>query len=305
MTTEQVPVVSGRAPCPCGSGRRFKACHGKAAARALHARVVRPFEGLADEPDWVAMRELVPAGTAQIVLAGPHSGRDVTLGTVLPLALPALVRQDGRILLAAQTQTSSGDLSRDLADALTQALDADPGTSVRPRPLPPEGPRLQDLVDVAAPLRVVVHSSFEFWVDHADDVDDATRASLDRAGSAVSPTARLAGVRAAYWMVLGDRVQLRWVLPEGEEALVDAFARLHAAGRLDLGAGTRYLGSFRALGLLVPVWDLAEGTDVDDVEEPAAAFRARLDEALATGSPLSGAERRARQALSARQLTIT
>jgi hypothetical protein len=303
--TEQVPVVSGRAPCPCGSGRRYKACHGKAAARAVHTRVVRPFEGLADEPDWVAMRELVPAGTAALVLTGPHAGRDVTLSTVLPRAVPALVRQDGRIMLAAQTQTSSGDLSRDLADALTQALAADPGTPVPPRPLPPDVPRLQDLVDVAAPLRVVVHSSFDFWVDDADDVDDATRASLDRAGSAVSPTARLAGVRAAYWMVLGDRVQLRWVLPEDEDALVDAFARLHAAGRLDLGAGTRYLGSFRALGLLVPVWDLADGTDVDDVEEPAAAFRTRLDEALAAGGPLSGEERRARQALSARQLTIT
>jgi hypothetical protein len=221
------------------------------------------------------------------------------------MAWPALVRQDGRIMVAAQTQTSSGDLSRDLADALGQALEAAPGTPVPPRPLPAAGPRLQDLVDVEAPLRVLVHSSFDYWVEGSEEVDDRTRDSLDRAGTAVVPTARLAGVDAAYWMALGERVQLRWVLPEDEDSAVDGLARLHAAGRLDLGPGTRYLGSFRALGLLVPVWDLAEGTDVDGVEEPAAGFRARLTEAMAQSSVLTSEERRARQALTARQLTLT
>lgn len=302
---DEVPVVGGREPCPCGSGRRYKACHGKAAARAEHARVLRPFEGLASETDWVAMRELVSAGTAELRLAGPHADRTVTVSTVLPMAWPALVRQDGHIMVAAQTQTSSGDLSRDLADALTQALEAAPGTPVPPRPLPSAGPRLQDLLEVDVPLHVRVHSSFDYWVEGSEEVDDRTRASLDRAGTAVVPTARLAGVDAAYWMALGDRVQLRWVLPEAEDALLDGFARLHASGRLDLGPGTRYLGSFRALGLLVPVWDLADGTDVDAVEEPAAGFRDRLTEALQRATALTTDERRARQALAARQLTLT
>lgn len=301
---QSVPVVGARQPCPCGSGRRYKACHGKAASRAVHARVLRPFAGLADEPDWVAMRELVSAGTAELTLAQGVGERSVTLSSVLPMAWPALVRQDGSVMLAMQTQTSSTDLSRDLGDALVRALDADPGTPIPPRPLPENAPRVQDLVDVTAPLRVVIHSSFDYWVEGADEVDADTQASLERAGAAVTPTARLAGVEAAYWVALGDRVQLRWVLPEDEDPLTDALARLSSAGTLDVGEGSRYLGSFRALGLLVPVWDLPDGMPVEDVEDLAAAFRSRLDEALAVTAPLSGGQRRARQALAARQLTL-
>jgi hypothetical protein len=301
---DSVPAVGARQPCPCGSGRRYKACHGKAASRAVHSRVLRPFAGLADEPDWVAMREVVSAGTAELSLSGRGADRTVTLSTVLPLAWPALVRQDGSVMVAMQTQTSSADLSRDVGDALSRALDADPGTPIPPRPPAEDAPRLQELLDVSAPLHVVVHSSFDYWVEGADEVDAETRASLERAGAAIRPTARLAGVQAAYWVAVGDRVQLRWVLAEDEDPLTDALARLSAAGSLGVGDGSRYLGSFRALGLLVPVWDLAEGTQVEDVEDPALAFRARLDDALAVTEPLSGAERRARQALAARQLTL-
>ncbi|MDQ1741232.1 MAG: hypothetical protein QOE53_2884, partial [Pseudonocardiales bacterium] len=41
-----VAVVSGREPCPCGSGRRYKACHGRGAGQAAEKFVARPFEGL-------------------------------------------------------------------------------------------------------------------------------------------------------------------------------------------------------------------------------------------------------------------
>ncbi|HLR55574.1 MAG TPA: DUF5926 family protein, partial [Actinomycetales bacterium] len=61
-----VPEVGPRQPCPCGSGKRYKVCHGKAkrAARAAETFVARPFEGLPNEVDWVALREIVPAATA-------------------------------------------------------------------------------------------------------------------------------------------------------------------------------------------------------------------------------------------------
>ena len=94
-TDGDVPVVGGREPCPCGSGRRYKACHGKAAA--TQHRVVRPFAGLASEPDWVALHDLVPAATA--TLTPKESDRSVTLCTLLPMAWPALVRQNGDVLL--------------------------------------------------------------------------------------------------------------------------------------------------------------------------------------------------------------
>ena len=97
--------------------------------------VVRPFEGLPGETEWVAMRELVPAATAQISLApaavpegSPASV--ATIATVLPLAWPALHRNDGEVLVATQSGASSGDASRDLAAALLLALAADEGTPV-------------------------------------------------------------------------------------------------------------------------------------------------------------------------------
>ena len=91
--SEEIPVVGMREPCPCGSGKRYKACHGKAASRAATRQVRRPFEGLPSECDWVAFREIVPAATAPLALQD-GGDRSVTLTTVLPLAWPALVRAE-------------------------------------------------------------------------------------------------------------------------------------------------------------------------------------------------------------------
>ncbi len=257
---------------------------------------------MASEPDWVALHDLVPAATATLTLK--DADRSVTLCTLLPMAWPALVRQNGDVLLAAQTQTSSADVARDLGDALARALAADPGTPVPPRPLPADAPHLTDLIDAGQPLQVLVHSGFDFWLEDADAADESARAGLERANEVVSPTARLASVEGAYWMQLGDRRQVRWVLPEDEVPLVDALARLQVDAGLELAMGTRFLGSFRASGLVVPVWDLPDGTEVDEVEDAATDFRARLDAALADEAPLSGAGRRARESLRARQLTV-
>lgn len=302
MSTSAEPAA--REPCPCGSGRRYKACHGKAAARAAHTRVVRPLQGLADEPEWVAMRDIVPAATAGLVPIGEYADRSVTLCSVLPMAWPALVRQDGSVMLASQTQTSSPDAARDLGDALDQALRSPPGTSIPPRPLPSDAPRIQDLVEADAPLHVMVHARFDFWFDEVEELDAASQASLERANTGVMPTARLATVSAAYWMQLGDRRQLRWVLPGGEDEIVDALARMQADGGLQVGTQSRYLGAFRSLGLLVPVWDLEDDVEVDAIEDPAVEFLARLTAASTHSAPLSGVERRARESLLARQLTM-
>lgn len=260
---------------------------------------------MASEPDWVALHDMVPAATAPLTLRDGE--RAVTLCTLLPMAWPALVRENADVLLAAQTQTSSADVGRDLGDALQRALDADPGTPIAPRPLPADAPHLRELIDADRPLVVQMHSGFDFWLEDAAAADDQARAGLERANAAIGPTARLASVVGAYWMILGERRQLRWVLPEDEAPLIDAMARLHArerSERLDLGDGSRFLGSFRASGLLVPVWDLAAGTEPDEIEDAAAAFRSRLDDALAQDAPLTAAERRAREALRARQLTV-
>src|SRR5512144_1682881 len=85
-----VPVVGGREPCPCGSGKRYKACHGRAEREASARLVPRPFEGLAGECDWIAMREIVPAATAVVRTVADAGDQDVTVATVLPMAWPGL-----------------------------------------------------------------------------------------------------------------------------------------------------------------------------------------------------------------------
>jgi hypothetical protein len=114
----------------------------------------------------------------------------------------------------------------------------------------------------------------------------------------------LTSVEAAYWTQIGDRRYLRWVMPHPEDELLDALARLHAAGSSALGEGTRLIGSFRALGVLAPVWELPAGTAADDLEKPAADFAGALDRALAAEAPLTAEERAARAGLANRQLTI-
>ena len=76
-TQSSAPAAPGevgpRQPCPCGSGKRYKACHG-AAGGAAPTFVARPFEGMPDECDVIALRELVPAATTPLTLkdGGPH-----------------------------------------------------------------------------------------------------------------------------------------------------------------------------------------------------------------------------------------
>ncbi|MDX3524030.1 DUF5926 family protein [Streptomyces scabiei] len=303
----QVPVVGAREQCPCGSGRRYKACHGRAAAQAVTELVQRPFEGLPGECDWIALRELVPAATVELKLKDPlpEGVPSVTLATVLPMAWPALRRDDGSVLLGLQNDTSSGDISRDLADTLQRALVAAPGTPVQGRRAPADGPRLQDLLDPEGKFEPVVHTGFEFWVPDTENTAPEVTASLERANSAAIPTVKLAGVDAAYWCETPEKNHLRWVMPHAEERLLDALARLHAAGRSSLGEGTRLVGSFRAHGLTVPVWDLPSGVGADDVEKPAAEFAERLAAALADESPLTPDERRARGGLTNRQVTLS
>jgi len=264
--------------------------------------VARPFAGLVDETEWVALREIVPAATALLPVRDPGA-REVTLSTVLPMSWPGMVRGDGRAFLGLQVQSRSGDASRDVAAVLEQVLTAAPGTTVVPAGLPGEGRRLQDLLD-GSPLEMTVHAGFGYWVEGADDPDGTVTEAMERANSGVVPTERLTSVTSAYWCRLRERAHLRWVLPQDEEPLLDALARLAVAGGLSLGGDTRYVGSFRAHGLLVPVWDLPLAMTAGDLEEPAAALRLRLDDALAESGPLTSEHRRARAGLLSRQLTL-
>ncbi|MCX6394949.1 MAG: DUF5926 family protein [Propionibacteriales bacterium] len=291
--------VGPRQPCPCGSGRRYKSCHGSPSGPPP-VFSARPFAGLAGETDLIALREFVPSATAPLTVKG--SDRTVTLCSLLPGAVPALVRANGDILLGLQVQHGYGDPSRDLAAVLTAALAAEPGSMVGLTEDPGEGATFQDLVE--GDLAVTVHEGFDFWIDEVEDADGSMAAVLEQANGAVAPTVRLDGVESAYWTELGEREFLRWVRPEDEDALLDALARLHAAGEDHLVDGGRLIGMFRAHGVLVPVWDLPAGTGADALVAPVAAFAEKLAATLADARPLETAERSVRAGLASRQLTI-
>lgn len=270
--------------------------------------VGRPFEGLAAEPELIAMREFVPSGTARLSLAGDNADRKVTIASVLPMAAAAFVRADGEVFVGLQVQTRSGDISRDLGRALTWALEAEPGAVLSvpdtTRPSQP-GERLQDLLDVDAPLEVEVHEDFSWWLpDDEDEPSGEVAMSLQRANDAIMPTERLSP--GAYWVLAGEKAHLRWVWPAEENCLMQALARLSAAGTLTLGDETKFAGSFRAHGLLVPVWDLDPEAHAREWAEPAKQLGERLEEAFASldDTPLDAAERRARDGLIGRQFTL-
>jgi hypothetical protein len=310
-----------RQACPCGSGKRYKACHGSGDDGVI---VLRPFEGLACEPDVIAVREFVPSAVALLALsdAGKELAGDKApqLVSVLPGAAAAMVRGDGAVFVGLQTQVRTGDISGDLARALRWALSAGPGEVLpvsgsslgggeeRQRNDYRQGPvRLQELLDADAPLDLKVYQDFSWWLPDGEQSAEV-QAAVQQANTVIKPTEQVSadGVRGAYWVDTGEKAHLRWVRPEPEAKLMAALARLQAADKLDLGTGSRYVGSFRAHGLLVPVWDLDREMHVKEWSEPASRFAGELEAALASlgSEPMTDRERRARDALAGRQVTL-
>lgn len=291
--------ISPRAACPCGSGKRYKACHGAPGGAGVF--VARPFEGLPGECDLVALRELVPSATVPLTIKG-HEDTTVQLGTLLPLAAPAMRRDSGQVWAGLQVQHNFGDISREVAAVLLKALEATESGIVGLTEAPGEGPRLQDIVADTA-LSVTVHEGFDWWIADVED-RDSLEGALQQANSAALPTARLTSVEAAYWTATGTKEHLRWVMPEPEDDLLTALARLHVSGADVIVPGARFIGMFRAHGLLAPVWDLPLGTGAEVLEEPAVAFKKALDAALVDSSEISSEVRSARAGLANRQVTI-
>ncbi|PWD51464.1 topoisomerase II [Serinibacter arcticus] len=275
--------------------------------RQLAPFVARPFEGLPNEADWVAMREIVPAASAVVRTTKEHGAREVTIVSLLPDMLPALHREDGVILVALQTVGTSGDASRDVADALLQALELEAGAGLGSVDLPEAGPRLQDILDLDAPFEVTVHDTFDYWVTEAEKSDDEVQHALESANEMIVPTVAVEvpkGLGAAYWCRMNGKEFLRWSVPAEEEVTLDALARLQAARTSSLDDDARVIGAFRTCGVLVPVWELARGTEADELADAVAALGARLQDALDTTDPLTSDQRRARAGLVSRQVNL-
>lgn len=265
---------------------------------------LRSFEGLPGEADWVALREVVPAATATARTNAEYGSRDITVATLLPGLVAAMHRADGEILVALQTPSSSEDASRDVATALQAALNAEPGTAVPQVELAPQGPRLQDMLDLQTPFEVQVHSSFDYAVSEDDDLSGDLASAMEEFSESIVPTVKLTSVPSAYWCRMGAREFLRWSRPEPEEALLDALARLHARRESELEPGARFIGAFRSCGIVVPVWELNRGTEAEELEPVLPAMDERLTAALAETGELSPEARRARAGIVSRQVTL-
>ncbi|WP_327143031.1 DUF5926 family protein [Nocardia sp. NBC_01327] len=291
------------------SNRAEKLAARRAEQEQASQTITRPFEGLAAECDLVALREFVPSATATLKLSPSIAAeRAVTLATVLPGAVAALVRAGEEPIgfVGTQVQFQSGNPAADLATAILWTQSAEPGESLAGATV--EGaPSLSDVLDNAA-LDLTVHQDFNWWVPEGVTPDKQVAATIEQANLAIMPSARLNlgadAIGAAWWVDAGEKAHLRWVRPEDEDQLMLALARLHAAGELHLGEGSRFAGSFRTHGLLVPVFDLDPERHAVEWEPAAKEFGARLAAALKNDEPMSSEERRSRDGLRSRQVTL-
>ncbi|MFM9377212.1 DUF5926 family protein [Gordonia sp. VNK21] len=311
----------GSGPRP-GSNRAERVAARKARQAAALAAPARPLAGLAAECDLVAMRAFIAAATAQVRFAdGVDAPNEVDFATILPGAVPAMVRErdaatwgergaakgvDGTVrqgLAALQTDPEPADLAGELAAAISWAASAEPGAEYDGEPAERA---LTELLDPEQQLDVVVYQDFSWWFE-GGQIPAELAPMIDRANDTIMPTARLtptSGVGAPWWVDAGERAHLRWVRPEDEDALMKAMARLHAAGRLTMGEGSRFAGSFRTHGLLVPVFDLDNEKHHEEWYAGLDQLDAWLTEALADESDLDAAERNSRAGIIGRQVTL-
>lgn len=297
----------GSGPRP-GSNRAERVAARKARQAAAVALPHRPFEGLAAECDLVALRSFVASATASLQLADSvETDNTITLATILPGAIPGLARENEGAtegFVALQTNPEPADVAEALASAISWATTAKGGDEYVDTETEAS---LTDLLAVDAVLDVTVHDDFSWWMASGVELNEQVQAMLQRASDTVLPTARLStagGIGAPWWVDAGERAHLRWVRPESEDDLMSAMARLHAAGHLTLGEGSRFAGSFRTHGLLVPVFDLDNEMHHEEWKNGVDEFDARLTEALADTSELTAAQISSRNGIRGRQVTL-
>lgn len=263
----------------------------------------RPFAGFAREIELVAMREILPAATLQVTV----SGKPVTLCTMLPRNAQALIHDDGTIKVALNTRNRSGDPAHDLALVLDRALKAKPGTTIEGLDPRTEAPALTELLDPAEMGTFTLHNNFEFWLDEATERTPEVERAIEESADSIVQMGEVAGHRGAYWADMPHPF-LRWVLSEDEEDVLNALARLRAAGKLNVGEGSDFIGAFRACGLVAPVFQLSDEAEIEhlsaDLAEPLAQLTEGLQAALKETTPLTDAERRAKAGIVSRQVSL-
>lgn len=285
---------------PEGMSRRQAKLAARAAERAKYERDPRPYEGFAFETDLVALQEFVPSAVAKV----QAKDKEVNLCTVLPGGGAALVRENGDIFVALQTQQRSQNPHRDLAFALSWALEAQPGSVLEVGVADGTEPKLDALIAQDAALEIEEFHDFNWWVPDPSAISPEYAQGLQMANDSVLPSQRIEAPATAWWINPGEKAHIRWVRPEAEDALTKALARVAARGELHLGEGTKFAGVFRTHGVIVPVWDLDPERAPESYAADLEALDAKLKAELDNDAPLDAEERRRLETINSRQVTI-
>ncbi|MDY5585257.1 MAG: DUF5926 family protein [Arcanobacterium sp.] len=264
--------------------------------------VERPFEGLSFETELVAMREILPAATLKVRTNSEYGNEELLIVSMLPQMVGAVRRSDGVLLVAMQTVMNSGDLSLDVADRIIQGLELQPSETFNQIDEPQSGIRLQDVLDLDFASEFTLAEDLAFWVGVDELEDPQTKQAIAQTKDQLIATKEINGVKGAYWTKM-QRLFLRWVRPEAQDTVLNAIARLQNRRELNFGEA-RFVGAFRALGLLIPVFELADGVEADDLAAPLAEFAQKLDAAISDETPLDPEERRAKAGIISRQVTL-
>lgn len=264
--------------------------------------VERPYEGLKAEIELVAMREIIPAAVTTVTTTEEYGSRDITLVTLLPNMSAAVRRESGELLVAIQTVTGSGDASRDLAALIIDALELEPGAAIQSAELAEPGPRLPDVL-VDKDIELTLYEDFSYWMSDEERDREDVRQAIEQTRENVIPSAPVEGVRGAYWCRMTNEF-IRWIRPEDQDRVLDGLARLQSSRSEGFDKDARFVGAFRACGLLIPVWQLAPGTEADELGEPMKAFNKEFAAAINSTEPLTAEERRTRSGIVSRQVTL-
>ena len=293
---------------PAGMSRRQAKLAARAAERAALSVDSRVFQGVGAECDLIAMRELVASATFPVTVIGPEGEVEVTICTVLPGAIPALRFDEefgGTRLVAVQSPTPSNDPARDLAAAIEWVLATQPGENTRHVEATADTPALADYLPADTAPEVTVHENFNWWIPEGAELNPQMQQGINAANQAMMPSVRLTADKGAvYWTHAGDKAHVRWVRPEDEDDVFRALVKVHAAGGLTLGEGSRYAGMFRAHGRIVPVFDVDVEQPADTWQEGLDTLGAAIEAALGDKSPFTAEERTSRNLLNSRQITI-
>ncbi|WP_293790424.1 DUF5926 family protein [uncultured Corynebacterium sp.] len=292
---------------PEGMSRRQAKLAARAAERAKLQKDPRPFDGFAMEADLIALQEFVPS--AHFVADVKDAEHKISIVTVLPGAVAALRRSEedgGEAFVALQAQRRGDNPNRDLAYALNWVKQAEPGQSLEVGVSDGTEPALEDILNKDTEANITVAQDFGWWLTEENRNNPQIAATLQRANDSVLPSERIdANIKgAAWWIDPSDKAHIRWVRQEGEEQLLNALARLHAAGELHLGEGSKFAGVFRTHGILVPVWDLDRTREAASWKEGLEALDPKIEEALAKDTPLTADEQKAKQTIQSREVTI-